>query len=171
MVTLILFDRHNPDADTLNTNKQNHIVSKFIVFNFTRDHTVARNSSRNGLPSPETSMPHKHQLDFDLKDDRRGKMSEINYRTLKLTPSFTSSETELPHSTTSKISKHRFAASRRILNEVFNAAHRKWKHSLMPQSREFASCERQIIRMQRLFSNQLDKACSSPMAAVNFQQN
>ena len=53
-------------------------------------------------------------------------MSEINYRTLKLTPSFTSSGTELPHSTTSKISKHRFAASRRIPNEDFNTAHRKW---------------------------------------------
>ena len=38
------------------------------------------------------------------------------------------------------------------------------KHSLVPQSREFASCEqfealdeRQIIRMQRLFSNQLEQ--------------
>ena len=86
-------------------------------------------------------MPHKHQLDFDLKDDRRGKMSEIIKRTLKLTPSFTSSGTELPHSTTSKISKHRFAASCRIPNEDFNAAHRKWNLEALFDAPVQRACE------------------------------
>jgi hypothetical protein len=89
-----------------------------------------------------------------------GKMSEINYRTLKLTPSFISRKTKLPRSTSSDSWPAVIYSMRISMQLIASGAS---KHSLMPQSREFASCEQfealdeQIIRMQRLFPNQLEE--------------
>ena len=78
----------------------------------------------------------KQQLDFGLEDDRRGKMSEINYRTLKLTPSFISRKTKLPRSTSSDSWPAVIYSMRISMQLIASGAS---KHSLMPQSREFAN--------------------------------
>ena len=98
MVTLFLFDRHNPDADTLNTNKQKrkfaidkkyfinfHLKITLIKINRIQLHSRSYSSSKfdkKWLAIAENIDAAKHQLDFDLKDDRRGKMSEIIKGTL-----------------------------------------------------------------------------------------
>ena len=65
-----------------------------------------------------------------------GKMSEINYRTLKLTPSFISRKTKLPRSTSSDSWPAVIYSMRISMQLIASGAS---KHSLMPQSREFAN--------------------------------